>query len=668
MKSIGIVVDKNQKLANILKENLLKIFKGFVEINIYYLYELQVGDDLKDDIIMAMTKEKAVALHQFVKNKDKILVINRTITVEAWLKLSKIPKGSTAIVINDNYMTTIEFAEQLYGMLDDLILVPYKFGDLYPREFIVITPGESPHIPMYMQNIFDTGHRVIDSSTFIAMITKLGIDEIIVQKRLLEYLNEIVPLQDGIHVKFRELAAKDQILKSILDNAMNAIVIIGEDGFMKLYNEKFIEYLGIKEEDTYLNFEKLVIAYIKDLDLAQKLIKNKNVISEVYVKDNRYFNITKKSMMEMGFENGILITISEITYIKKLERKLSGKLSQRGQVARYNFKDIKSKSLRMENVIKLAKKIAPSDFEILINGESGTGKELFAQSIHNYSNRRKQPFIAVNCAAIPENLLESELFGYEKGSFTGALKEGRKGLFEAAHNGTIFLDEIGDMSPKLQTKLLRVLQEKQISRVGSNEILKIDVRIIAATHKNLIELIQNNRFRADLYYRINVIPLKIPSLRERKEDILELLNYFLNEEKKFSKEAHKSLLDYDWLGNVRELENAAKYIQLMTENRTYVECSDLPEYICKDGMVEMSELELKTSIKLKILKLIYESTPMNKSTGRKYIQEKLDIKLTESQIRKNLENLKKEGLIQSEVGRAGSKLTEYGMEWMETNS
>ncbi len=205
----------------------------------------------------------------------------------------------------------------------------------------------------------------------------------------------------------------------------------------------------------------------------------------------------------------------------------------------------------------LGKKISKSDYTVLITGESGTGKELMAQSIHNESLRSKQPFIAINCAAMPENLLESELFGYEEGAFTGALKGGKKGLFEQAHNGTIFLDEIGDMPIYLQTKLLRVLQENQVMRVGGESVIDIDVRVVAATNKNLLEMIRQEKFRADLYYRINVLPINIPSLRERKEDISMMLNYFMKKKRHISDEAKEILNKYSWPGNIRELKNTA---------------------------------------------------------------------------------------------------------------
>lgn len=229
------------------------------------------------------------------------------------------------------------------------------------------------------------------------------------------------------------------------------------------------------------------------------------------------------------------------------------------------------KSEKLRKVIELAKRVAKSSATVCINGESGTGKEVFARAIHQWSLRAKNPFVAINCSAIPENLLESELFGHAKGSFTGAIEK-KIGLFEEADGGTLFLDEIGDLSLPLQAKLLRVLQEKEIKRVGENQNRSVDVRVIAATHKDLRQEVQAQRFREDLFFRLNVIPLMIPPLRERKEDVLPLAEYFLKKHSKlnhvaisgFKKNAKEYLLTQNWRGNVRELENAIERAVVLT--------------------------------------------------------------------------------------------------------
>jgi two-component system response regulator HydG len=225
--------------------------------------------------------------------------------------------------------------------------------------------------------------------------------------------------------------------------------------------------------------------------------------------------------------------------------------------------DVVGVSDAFKKVVELARTVAPTQANVFISGESGTGKEVIAKMIHNHSPRAHQPFVAINCSAIPESLLESELFGYAKGAFTGATQD-KAGLFEEANEGTLFLDEIGDMNPALQAKLLRVLQDKKIKRVGENRLRDVDVRLISATHKDLHKEIQEGRFREDVFFRLNVIPIHIPPLRERREDILPLAEFFLNKYRAINhrgpatldNEARRILTEREWKGNVRELENA----------------------------------------------------------------------------------------------------------------
>jgi len=250
---------------------------------------------------------------------------------------------------------------------------------------------------------------------------------------------------------------------------------------------------------------------------------------------------------------------------------------------RYRFENIIAKSPKMQRVIEVIKVVSKSNATVLITGDTGTGKELVARAIHSQSYRKDKPFVAVSCAALPESLLESELFGHEKGAFTGAHAQ-RRGKFEIANRGTIFLDEIGDMSANIQVHLLRVLEEKEFTRVGGNELIKVDVRVISATNKDMKEAVANRQFREDLYYRLNVVNIELPPLRERKEDIPLLAQHFLKkfsvENQKgitdFSPEATDFLLKYEWPGNVRELENAIERAVILTKN-SCIEVADLPQ-------------------------------------------------------------------------------------------
>ncbi len=258
------------------------------------------------------------------------------------------------------------------------------------------------------------------------------------------------------------------------------------------------------------------------------------------------------------------------------------------QYARYNFSDIIGFSEAIAKMKSRAAFVANGISSIIISGETGTGKELFAQSIHNASERRSKPFIAINCGALPESLIESYFFGYEEGAFTGAKKRGSPGAFEQANGGTIFLDEISEMDFNLQSKLLRVLQEREVTRIGGGQPLRVDVRVIASTNRDLVEMINNGTFRNDLYYRLNVVELKVPSLRERSEDIPALVKLFINEFNTllgkfvtgFSEQAIYHLCRYQWPGNIRELKNCIEYIMnIVSVNESTIDINHLPHYI-----------------------------------------------------------------------------------------
>lgn len=330
---------------------------------------------------------------------------------------------------------------------------------------------------------------------------------------------------------------------------------------------------------------------IKGLNLLKKIKAIKPHVEIIFLSERIALLKAIKALKEGAYDfyefpvnMRLLLTVIEKAiekqslYIEKiaLERKVK---------ERFNFGKIVGRSTAMQNVIEIISSVAPKNVNILLEGETGTGKEMIASAIHYNSPRSSKPIIKVNCAAFNEGVLESELFGHEKGSFTGAITK-RIGRFELANGGTIFLDEIGDLSLGTQIKLLRVLQEKEFERVGGNETIKVDVRVIAATNQNLKKLIEEGKFREDLYYRLNVVHIELPSLRERKEDIPLLVSYFinrLNEEKGYeikgiTKETMQILLNYQWPGNVRELENALESAMALAE-RDIIEAKYLPAFL-----------------------------------------------------------------------------------------
>jgi len=324
------------------------------------------------------------------------------------------------------------------------------------------------------------------------------------------------------------------------------------------------------------------------------------------------------------------IIFQRALYIQNLEKE-NKRLTEELQ-GRFKFEEMVGDSPQMQNIFSLIRKVAPTDATVLVTGESGTGKELVAKAIHSLSLRRDEPFIVINCASIPESLLESELFGHEKGAFTGAHIQ-RKGKLEVADRGTVFLDEIGEMSLSLQVKILRFLQEKVIERVGSNTPIELDVRIVAATNQDLKERIKEGKFREDLYYRLSVIHINLPPLRNRKDDILLLANYFLNKYKKevstktikgFTRQAKELMLRYYWPGNVREMENRVRSALILADN-PFITPLDLGFEGKRDmnivgGTTKVSLKKARSTLEIELIKKALKEAKGNISLAAKILE------------------------------------------------
>lgn len=340
--------------------------------------------------------------------------------------------------------------------------------------------------------------------------------------------------------------------------------------------------------------------------------------------------------------------------------------------AKYTFEHIIGNSNEITKVKNISRKLARTNLSILIEGESGTGKELFAQAIHNYSFKNNGPFIAINFNALPKNLIESELFGYEPGAFTGAKKEGKIGLFEQAKGGTIFLDEIGDAPLEVQTRLLRVLQEKEIMKVGGDRIIPIDVRVIAATNKSIANLINEDKFREDLYYRLKMGYIILPPLRNRAEDISEIMDeFFIRKGNKLdvSNKVIEILNNRQWKGNIRELINTLEYAYELCDDCCITE-EHLPvDFTKNQKSINKESTTLDADLKI-ILKEIYNYQNKNVIIGRRFLSESLKGKgfnFSEQSVRSKLDKLQNLGLITKSKGKSGTKILSEGIEWLQQN-
>lgn len=385
----------------------------------------------------------------------------------------------------------------------------------------------------------------------------------------------------------------------ILNFSYEGIIGTDKHGIVTFFNPAAERILGINAVDI---IGERADQYIPTTRLLRVLESGNEEIGEVQKLNDITILTNRVPIYVKGELHGVVATFQDISKIQDYELKIRSELYKKGLMAKYSFDDYVGESDSTKKLISKAKIYSKSNSTILITGESGTGKEILSQAIHNCSDRKEFPFVAVNCSAIPENLLESELFGYDEGAFTGAKKGGKMGLFELAHKGTIFLDEISSLPISLQSRLLRVLQEREVWRIGSNNVVNVDVRVIAASNENLTELVSKGRFRNDLLFRLNVLKLETIPLRHKKDDIKILFDYFSNTFMKRSLKIEDNLMErfykYDWPGNVRELKNLLERISLLHEHITIEEiCIDhfksASNSSNKDKLVEEGYLYLK---------------------------------------------------------------------------
>jgi len=389
-----------------------------------------------------------------------------------------------------------------------------------------------------------------------------------------------------------ELRSINERFYQITESISEGIIRVDNKGNIMSINRFARKLLSFSEANIIGKDIKTILSSDNRADILQGIINGKSHVEEEVNFKTR--NGRKKSCIAnitpIKSAGGVVITFRETKMLHSLVNKIVG------ANAKFNFSDILGKSDAINKAIKLASVSANTNTTILLQGESGTGKEMFAQAIHNESDRRGYPFVFLNCGAIPRELVSSELFGYIEGAFTGAKRGGHPGKFELADGGTIFLDEIGDMPLDAQVSLLRVLEDKKIVRVGGSEVIPIDVRVIAATNKNLNKEVELGNFRSDLFYRINVMPIYTPTLRERKEDIRILIDYFVEKLCKTTNKTvkgigpsfYKTMLSYNWPGNVRELQNVMQRVINMVDNNVTLTIKDLPPYIVdKDSKENM---------------------------------------------------------------------------------
>ena len=634
-----------------LIQNIRSVFGQAIQIRVLYADQLQPGHTLKADLFLVLTLDGANDLKGQVENLGDVLPVTRSIRRQMLPAILAIPKGAEVLVVNDTYPLVVEFMNDLIGLgLSQINWIPYKEEEdaagAYRDLQLAICPNEKELVPDYIPQIIDLGERYIDTYTMVRISSKLQLRTPEIERRLLEYSRQMAEPETSMAGIYFDNYRKTTLLEQYVHHSGEGVLLCDEE-YHCLYRNREAGRLfaGAEGEDLV----RRSLPQVCGEDFYSGMIR---------VEETNYLVVKSPVWLEQTLA-GYSITLRDEKSIHDMGADLSHKLSDHGMKARYTFQDICHHSAQMAEVIQRARQAAGTQYPVLIRGESGTGKELIAQSIHNASPRKEAPFVAVNCAAMPQSLLESELFGYEGGAFTGARRQGKAGLFEQAQGGTLFLDEIGDMPAPLQALLLRALQEKQIMRVGGDRLISVDVRIIGATNKDLYAQVQKGTFRADLYYRLNTLPLELPALRQRPEDIPLLLRRFLGKDWQTLTPAQRErLARQPWPGNVRQLENFAHYYKTTHTLTGFFR----PEEEGRSVMEPVGEPDYQ------ILSRVAEATAPAHGIGRSALLEELrraGWRVSDGWLREQLDRLKARGLLEIQRGRAGCRITAEGRRWLE---
>ena len=666
-----------------------ELFGEYVKVNSYSVREGTISHMERADLYLMSTDafDNREDVPQYIPIEAQISEIHVTYLWETIRLLRTIPAGTRALFVN---MTEKMVREATSG-LNQLGVNHIEFIPFYPGAEpvegigLAVTPDEERYVPDSVKQVVNIGQRCLTSETMIEVALKLGLEELLETPKFQAYFSSVVTSTYNFDMMFARSRRQFDILMEILDEG---IIGINERAEIFAMNRKAETITGLSRT---LVMHKQASASLAYLPFIECLKTKKKIEPSVIRINNVNVGVTVVPVLRREDCIGAFAILQPFNDAENRQHELRNQLMHKGYRAKYTFEDVIGVSGEILRTKAILRRMAYTESPVLLIGETGTGKELFANAVHLASRREKGPFVAINCGAMPENLLESELFGYEEGAFTGAKKGGRPGLFEFAHHGTLFLDEVEGMSPALQVKLLRVLQEHEIMRVGGNKIISVDVRIVAATNESLEEKVRDGSFRRDLYYRLNTLPVLIPPLCRRGEDVFLLMERFCRELKGefvLSEEVKKIFRTYSWPGNIRELRNLAEYF-CFTGSQV-ITVKDLPPTFQYDGIgtglsycaskkAEYPEPDLtpdtaswKQAMREQgmepeeywfVLKMLYCSSENGETVGRERILEaarKEKLLLSQPAVRSILGIFREYGLARVGRGRGGSRITSLG--------
>ena len=678
MKKNVAVISLDAYAGQFYAQQVQKLFGDRIAVCSYSVRDGSVEHmPRKYDLYMVTTDafDSLGDMHRYVPIDGEMMEIHVTLRWDVVHRLQALPAGKKVLFVNLSDKMCREAVTRLNQLgVNQLDFDLYHPGapepDMSQYDF-VITPQETRYVPAGAREIIDIGQRVCDSSTMIEAALRLGFEELLETPEFEQYQRDVAANTysfDRVFARGLRLESQFEILMEILDEG---IVGVNERGEVFASNHKLEEITGIPGARALQRPAAEVYPFVP---FARCLAERAPQPAQVVSANGVNMNVAVAPVLRGGACIGAFATVQRFSDAENRQNELRSQLLHKGYRAKYTFDDVVGQSPAIRRCITILKKMSLTQLPVLLIGETGTGKELFAHAVHNASPRSGGPFVAINCAAMPENLLESELFGYEEGAFTGARKGGKPGLFEFAHKGTLFLDEVEGMSTALQCKLLRVLQEREIMRVGGNRIVSVDVRIVAATNENLDKMVEEGTFRRDLYYRLNTLPVLIPPLREREGDLLLLIDHFrkgIGASFTLSPELERLLLTHQWRGNIRELRNVVEYFSYT--GSPVVGPEELPPtfHYLPAGLPEAGGAgaqpprlaDCPPEDERFVLSRLYQADREGRSLGRDAIlaaAKAAGLPCSQQEVRRILSALDQAGLARVSRGRGGTRLTPAG--------
>ncbi len=667
------VIALDPRAGESYKSDIAQLFADAADISVFSMLDGSAAGVLdRADLFVASTDAygSPEALMRHIPIDSQTMAVGVSFRWSELRRLKELPAGSRVLFVNMTQTMAREAIAQLeqFGVTHIQWIPFYPGAPEVPDVHIAVTPDELRYVPPGMETVIDLGQRVCTSGMMIEIALRLGLESLLEGPAFQRYAQEVATSNYSFDRMFARSIRLESQFHILMESLEDGVVGVNEKGEifacsrhaeeMTLVSAPLIQGRRCEEVFPYIPFVQCMQGR---RTLPAKAVKVGGVNLSVEV----------VPVIRQNACIGAFALLQRFNDVEARQSELRSQLFHKGHYAKYGFADVVGRSEAIVKTKETLGRMARSESPVLLIGETGTGKELFAHAVHQASLRSDGPFVPINVAAFPENLLESELFGYEEGAFTGAKKGGRPGLFELAHRGTLFLDEVEGMSPALQIKLLRALQEREVMRVGGNRIIHVDVRIVAATNESLEGKVREGSFRRDLYYRLSTLPALIPPLTERGDDMFLLTEHFRRElggSFRLTEPVKDFFRRHAWPGNIRELRNAVEYF--IYTGHEDIGLEDLPPTLFLSGSAalrhgaspDLEAAEPSDAFHF-LLSRLYDASESGAPMGRESLLKQAreaHIPLSQREVRDILADMAAQGLVRVSRGRGGSRLTPKG--------